>query len=233
MKAHISSGNTAGVFTLKDATAQAITGQGFSIDLDENGAVKFEATSQNTPEPYRIIDGHPVYHASKNPLPEGVAPFDVKRLHLFGEIYHPFVILASECIGGTVKLYIDTRFPGLYLLWTATRVDYEFSGVSRDLVAWTPRAKGDTIKLAGVRLFHAAFINMVMVDDGKWHCDPQVAEGFEGWDEMADIMGAVAPTVHETKDALAHRLADMPPYLQSLYREGATIGTPARTYSYR
>jgi hypothetical protein len=233
MKANISSGNTSDVFTLKDVTAQVIRGQGFSMDLDENGAVTLKATGQNVAEPYRIIDGHPVYHACKNPLPEGVAPFDVKRLHLFGEIYHPFVILASECIGGTVKFYIDTRFPGIYLLWTATRVDYEFPGVSRNLVAWTPKTKGDTIKHAAVRLFHAVFINMVMVDEGKWHCDPQFAEGFEGWGEVADIMGAVAPTVHESKEALDHRVAQMPPYLQSLYREGATVGSPTCTYSYK
>lgn len=48
---------------------------------------------------------------------------------------------------------------------------------SHDVIAWTPRVKGETIKRAGYRLVHAFMLEILMVKDGEWQCDPDFAGG--------------------------------------------------------
>jgi hypothetical protein len=90
-------------------------------------------------KPYRFIDGSPVFHVSCNKVCFSEPDFDVRKVHLWGELEHPAIVACSYEIGGAVKFYVDTRVAGFYLLWTATRVHSdEFPGASYDLVAWMP-----------------------------------------------------------------------------------------------
>jgi hypothetical protein len=225
---------------LKSVTAQSIKGQSF--DVSETLSGKARTVSDLTPtrrrlnqKPFRVIDSVPVFHASCNEAEFPVRQFDIRQVRRWGSMYHPSVVLGSYEIGGDIRFYVDTRVAGLYLLWTATRVlgtDEFGAGAAYDLVAWTPRIKGDTVKIAGFRLVHAALLDIQYVKAPDWHCDPELAAGFGGTVEVADILGAIGPTVHQSRSDLQMRLASMPTYLRSLYGEGASIGTEPRTYDF-
>jgi hypothetical protein len=185
-------------------------------------------------QPFREIDGTDVFHAAVNLPPFATRDFDSSRLHLWGRFRHPCVVLASYPIGGEIRLYIDTRYQSFYALWTATRVDdvSEFgSGAAYDLVTWTPKRKGDTIALVGFCLVHALLLETLFVKHPNWHCDAMTAEGFEGSGDVADVIGAIAPTLHRSKKDLEARLAKMPAYLRPLYRAGASLGAKELLYS--
>ena len=218
---------------IQSVTAQTVKGQAFKIDENFGGNIAdLQAVPPNPKEPpFRVIDDAPVFHAHQNQPDFEDDGFDVRKLHRWGRLEHPSVILGSYPIGGDVRFYVDTRLPDLYRLRTATRVDSdEFPGVSYDLVAWTPRRKGDSVKAAGFRLVHAAMMVMLLVGDDEWHCDPVLAEGMTGSKGVAMIVGAIAPSIHKSAAALRKRLAAMPAYLKPLYVPGATFGKIERTY---
>jgi hypothetical protein len=223
---------------LQAVTAQAVKGQSFLVSDLLGGEATNEADLTAAPthlqqEPFREIDGASVFHASCNEPPFAPAAFDVRKISRWGRMYHPTVVACSYEIGGEIRLYVDTRVDGFYVLWTATRVEdvSEFgSGAAYDLTAWTPRIPADTIKKAGFRLVHAALLNMLFVDSREWHCDLQSAQGFAGTPEAAAVIGAIAPTVHRSKHDLQARLAGMPTYLRSFYSEGASLHCQSLTY---
>jgi hypothetical protein len=225
---------------LKSVTAQSIKGQSF--DVSETLSGKARTVSDLTPtrrrlnqKPFRVIDSVPVFHASCNEAEFPVRQFDIRQVRRWGRMYHPRIVLCSYEIGGDIRFYVDTRVAGFYLLWAATRVlgtDEFGTGAAYDLVAWTPRIKGDTVKMAGFRLVHAALLDILYVKVADWQGDPVIVEDFHGTKEVADILGAIGPTVHRSKSDLQMRLASMPTYLRSLYGEGASIGTEPRTYDF-
>ena len=223
---------------LKAITAQSIKGHAFALPSDPGGGTVSVTDLAAGPvslqeQPYREIDGVGVFHCSLNQLPFEPQAFSSAKLHLWGHLHHPYVVIASYSIGGDIRFYIDTRRKGFYALWTATRVDdvLEFgSGAAYDLVAWTPKALGDTVKTAGFRLVHACLLQMLFVKPPAWHCEATATLEFEGSADVASIIGAIAPTVHSSKKHLESRLAEMPRYLRSLYLAGASVGRKERLY---
>ena len=224
---------------LKSVTAQSIKGQSF--DVSETLSGKARTVSDLTPtrrrlnqKPFRVIDSVPVFHASCNEAEFPVPQFDTRRVRRWGRMYHPRIALCSYEIGGDIRFYVDTRVAGFYLLWAATRVlgtDEFGTGAAYDLVAWTPRIKGDAVKIAGFRLVHAALLDILYVNAPDWRGDPVLVEDFRGTKEVTDILWAIGPTIHRSKSDLQMRLASMPIYLRSLYGEGALIGIEPRTYA--
>ena len=207
--------------------AQSIKGHGFAIgeDLSVQNITDLEEVALGSKEkPYRDIDGSPVFHISCNKAWFNEPDFDIRKVHLWGEMYHPRLVLGSEGFGGTVKFYVDTRVAGFYLLWTATRVNLnDFPGASYDLVAWTPRRKGDNIHTAGFRMAHATLLELLHVKAGEWKCEDWAIEDMSGYGDVSILLGACSTTTHKTQAALNSRLTSMPKYLQPLYEEGASV----------
>ena len=118
------------------------------------------------------------------------------------------------------------------MLWTRTVCDDENAlGVyhSHDVIAWTSRVKGDTIESAGYRLVHAYMLQILMVDDGKWQCDPDFASGIWASLEVKWIIGAIAFSQANSQKEIEENLEVMPAYLREDYRKLARIvpeGTP-------
>ena len=224
---------------LKSVTAQSVKGQSFDVSDMLSG--KARTVSDLTPtrsrlnhKPFRVIDSVPVFHASCNKAEFAVPRFDIRQVRRWGRMYHPRIVLCSYDIGGDIRFYVDTRVAGFYLLWAATRVlgtDEFGTGAAYDLVAWTPRIRGDTVKIAGFRLVHAALLDILYVNAPDWQGDPVLVEDFRGTKEVTDILGTIGPTIHRSKSDLQMRLASMPIYLRSLYGEGASIGIEPRTYA--
>lgn len=223
---------------LQAVTAQSIKSHGLVLPksvLDGPLAVADLASGplRVREQPFRKIDGTDVLHTVVNLPPFATKDFDSSRLHLWGRLHHPCVVLASYPIGGEIRFYIDTRYQGFYALWTATRVDdvSEFgAGAAYDLVTWTPKRRGDTIALVGFRLVHALLLETLFVKHPNWHCDAMTAQDFAGCRDVANVIGTIAPTVHRSKKDLEPRLAEMPRYLRSLYLAGASLGRKERLY---
>ncbi len=73
-------------------------------------------------------------------------------------------------IGGEVKVYVDTRFEGHYVMLAAVKLDCWGNGKShhaKDVVCWTPRYADDTIAKAGDRLFRAFLYHLDDVKEGE------------------------------------------------------------------
>jgi hypothetical protein len=215
---------------LKAATAQSIMGRGFAAETTLSLVARPIVLKKKS---CRCIDGQEIYYVASNQLNITPPEFDVARLHRWGCFYHPRIVLASYEIGGDVRLYLDTRMPGYYLLWTATRCEdrVEFPGVSYDFVAWTPKQKKDSTEKAGFRLVHALLLEMLVINKEHWHCDASTAEKIAGCNKVQMIVGAIAPTVHKLGSELRRRLAMMPEYLRQLYEEGATVGQVECVYA--
>ncbi len=224
---------------LQAVTAQSIKGHSFKLEdsLLEGAALiqDLEAgPSKLKEQPYRKIDGRPVYHTSVNSPPFEVKDFDIAKLHKWGQLHHPMLALSSCEIGGEVKLYVDTRASGHYSLWTSTQIDEVWgfgSGASYDYVAWTPKTAGDSIRRAGFRLAHAALLSTFDVSSNEW------CQDLRGWEdgpwgsrEVAWLLGAISPTVHKREKALEGQLTAMPEYLRPFYEKNATVGEPTEDY---
>jgi len=219
----------------KLAAAQTLMGQALSVDGLLGGTLadeKMITIKPSTEKPYRIIAGRPVFHIARNKPPEGVPKFDVRKLHRWGKIDHPCLLLSSEGIGGTITFYVDNRNPYFYLLWTATRVDDFGDGpipASYDLIAWMPKQRGDTMYKVGFPLFHAAFLEIQCVGEEDWEADPTLAGGFDGTAEASWVMGAVMPFKHPSKQAIQAALAAMPEYLRADYERLAILNQKTKS----
>lgn len=223
---------------LKAVTAQSVKGHSFKLD-DALMKVALLQDLESGPssiqqQPYRKIDGRPVYHTSVNSPPFEVKDFDIAKLHKWGQLHHPMLALSSCEIGGEVKLYVDTRASGHYSLWTSTQIDEVWgfgSGASYDYVAWTPKTAGDSIQQAGFRLAHGALLVMFDVGSDEWFQDlTGYEDGPWGSQEVAWLLGAMSPSVHKTNEALKQQLDWMPSYLRPFYEKNAEVGEPTSDY---
>ena len=217
---------------MRMAITQNIMGQVFIMGADPEGNATLTPTRSDNQEPYRIIDGQPVYHVSSNTFHPPIPYWESNRVHKWGYIDHPNLLGSCYPIPATATFYIDTRVPGYYMLWTRTVCDDENAlGVyhSHDVIAWTSRVKGDTIESAGYRLVHAYMLQILMVDDGKWQCDPDFAGGIWASLEVEWIIGAIAFSQANSQKEIEENLEVMPAYLREDYRKLARIvpeGTP-------
>jgi hypothetical protein len=217
---------------MKMAITQSIKGQVFIVGSGPNGEATLTPTQSDEQEPYRIIDGQPVFHTAKNTFHDPIPYWESNRVHKWGYIDHPNLLGTCYPIPATATFYVDTRVSGYYILWTRTTSDDENEDgmhPSYDVIAWTPRVRGDTIERAGYRLVHAYMLQILMVDDGKWQCDPDLAGGIWCSMEIEWIIGAIAFSQQNTQEELALNLKLMPAYLREDYRKLARIvpkGTP-------
>jgi hypothetical protein len=217
---------------MKMAINQSLKGQVFIVGQGPDGEATLTPTQSDEQEPYRIIDGQPVYHVSKNTFHDPIPYWESNRVHKWGFIYHPNLLGSCFPIPATATFYIDTRVPGYYILWTRTASDDENAlGMypSHDVIAWTPRVKGDNIESAGYRLVHSFMLEILMVKAGEWHCDPDFAGGIICSMKIEWIIGAIAFSQQNSKKEIEENLKRMPTYLRDDYRKLARIvpkGTP-------
>ena len=142
------------------ALRQAIQGQ-FMI----MGGAEPEET-ENTE--FRTIDGVPVYHISS-------AQFNIDHLFKggvrpkrFGTFYHPYLLIGMPDMGGEVKVAVDTRFEGHYVMTASVKLDSWANGPSEwaiDIVCWTPKHPSDTIAKAGHRLIRSLIYHLDALDN--------------------------------------------------------------------
>lgn len=144
------------------ALRQAIQGRFLIIGQEERKPLESKV--------FRMIDQKPVYHIS-------TSDFDLEDFNeaatnprLFGKFYHPYLLIGMPEIGGEVKVYVDTRFEGYYVMLAAVKLDSWGNGKShhaKDVVCWTPRYADDTIAKAGDRLFRAFLYHLDDVKEGE------------------------------------------------------------------
>jgi hypothetical protein len=148
-------------------------------------------------EVFRNIDGTDVYHVSNCTFFPRIENPELtnRRTQRVGEFYHPYLMFGMPHVGGSVKLHIDTRFEGYYVLWAGTKLDEWACGPSKrfwDVVTWTPRVPGDTIRKASYRLTKALFMAIDYVKDNEWKSDLYQNEDWEqewsGSTLLIDIM---------------------------------------------
>lgn len=217
---------------MKMAINQSLMGQVFIVGQGPDGEATLTPTRSDEQEPYRIIDGQPVYHTARNTLHAEMPYWESNRVHCWGYIDHPNLLGMCYPIPATATFYIDTRVPGYYLLWTRTVSDDENAiGIhpSHDVIAWTPRVKGETIERAGYRLVHAFLLEILMVKAGEWQCDPDFAGGIWASTRVEWIIGAIAFSQANSQKEIEENLELMPSYLREDYRKLARIvpkGTP-------
>jgi hypothetical protein len=144
------------------ALRQAIQGQ-FMI---MGGAAPEEI--ENTE--FRTIDGGPVYHISSARCMLGDLFTGTAKPKLYGTFYHPHLLIGMPSMGGDVKVYIDTRFEGHYVMTAAVKLDPWANGPSKwaiDAVCWTEKQPNDTIAKAGHRLIRSLIYHMDGLEDDK------------------------------------------------------------------
>lgn len=142
------------------ALQQAIQGKMIMIGGDDTEFVENEV--------FRTIDGVPVYHISS-------AQFNIDHLFKggvrpkrFGTFYHPHLLIGMPSMGGDVKVYIDTRFEGHYVMTAAVKLDPWANGPSKwaiDVVCWTEKHPSDTIAKAGHRLIRSLIYHLDALDN--------------------------------------------------------------------
>lgn len=150
--------------------------------------------------PFREVDGGRVYHVSLRQLGLTVPEFDSRKLHKWGEFYHPYLMIGMPDLGGQNKVYIDTRIEGMYLLWVSTKLDEWLVGPSSwqpDQFLWTPKMKNDSVVRAGYRLFRTFILNMEDVADGQFYC-PEFDENWpQEWpcsERCFQVLASIRPT---------------------------------------
>ena len=211
---------------MKMAINQNVMGQVFIVGKGPEGEAVLTPTRSDEQEPYRIIDGHPVFHVSRNTFHGEIPYWQSNRVHKWGYLDHPNLLGSSYPIPATATFYIDTRVSGYYILWTRTVPDDENAKEwhpSHDVIAWTPRAKGESIETAGYRLVHSYMLEILMVEKGKWQCDPDFAGGIWCSMEIEWIIGAIAFSQQNSKEELELNLELMPAYLREDYLKLARI----------
>lgn len=152
----------------------------------ENGNYEMEA--------YREIGGAPVYHICKTGF--NLPMFPEERWSImpkrWGGFYHPYLMIGMPSVGGSVDLYVTTRFPGWYVMFAKVKMDEWGIGKSdaaMDVVCWTPKLPRDNYKKAGSRLFKALVLQMDGVEDDNWTTQMFSDENWESeWNPSASCL---------------------------------------------
>ena len=147
-------------------------GQSIAGKLLQIGGGMVSTKSETTP--YRILDGSAVYYSGYNIFDLQEPEFKPGKIKKWGEFYHPYLMFGMPDRGGWNKIYIDTRIDGYYLLWVASKLDDWASGPDAwvaSVIAWTPKAKNDSVNKAGTRMFWAIGLAMDDVAPGEYNSD--------------------------------------------------------------
>lgn len=169
-------------------------------------------------EPFRILDGCPVYHSENNTYDLPILSFQRNKTYKWGEFYHPELMIGSPPIGGWNRLYIDTRIKGWYILWIASKLNEDDIGPSDwsyDIVSWTPKQDGDSITKAGYRLFWAASLAMDYVDKDSFNSTDYENEDIwtRAWDCSPScfiVFASLRGTSYKDEDSFQRILSDAP-----------------------
>jgi len=182
-------------------------------------------------EPFRIIDETPVYHSGSNIFPYEL-PTSETKLTKWGSFQHPFLMIGMPDCGGIVKIYISYSENGNYLLWIKGKLDEWINGKSdfvSGLIAWTPELKGDSLQLAGFRLFYALLCQMDFIKDNEDFATsfttPQ--DWTEEWEATANcnmVFSALRNTSYLSNKELEKRIEDAPDFLKESIRIRASLG---------
>lgn len=197
------------------AQGQSIGGKVISIG---EGMVSLK--SENFP--YRILDDAPVYYSGNNEFNMYDISFRRDKTYKWGQFYHPYMMFGSPPIGGINKLYVDTRIDGWYLLWILSRLDPE-DFVPADwfpsIVSWTPRQMGDSVRLAGYRLFWAAALAMDDVKSGDYYNDDNYENGLwkDDWVPSPlcfQVFASIRTTRYKDEKKFNDTLSEAPDFLK-------------------
>jgi hypothetical protein len=180
-------------------------------------------------DPYRIIDNTPVYHSAINIFPFEI-PSSRPNLFKWGSFIHPYMMMGMPDTNGLVKLYVSF-YQENYLLWIYCKLDEEMNGKSdfvSGLIAWTPKVKGDSLQLAGFRLFYALLCQMDFIKDNEDFATsfttPQ--DWTEEWEATANcnmVFSALRNTSYLSHKELEKRIEDAPDFLRESIRKRASL----------
>jgi len=122
--------------------------------------------------PFITLDGSDVYYCGNNNFELQEPEFKASKTTKWGSFYHPCLLFGiGSDDGGWNKVYIDTRIEGWYLLWVSTRLNTWSAGPIvwvTNVMAWTPKAKNDSINKAGYRMFWALALAMDHVEINEY-----------------------------------------------------------------
>jgi hypothetical protein len=74
---------------MRMAVNQNIIGQVFAVGVGPDGEATLTTTQSDEQEPYRIIDGQPLFYTAKNTFQGGIPYWESNRVHKWGYIDHP------------------------------------------------------------------------------------------------------------------------------------------------
>jgi hypothetical protein len=184
---------------------------------------------EESADPYRIIDNTPVYHSAINIFPFEI-PSSRPNLFKWGSFIHPYMMMGMPDTSGLVKLYVSF-YRENYLLWIYCKLDEEMNGKSdfvSGLIAWTPKMKGDSLQLAGFRLFYALLCQMDFIKDNEEFSTsfttPQ--DWTEEWEASSNcnmVFSALRNTTYLSHKELEKRIEDAPDFLKERIRKRASL----------
>ena len=187
------------------------------------------APKEESKDPYRLINNIPVFHSTINIFPIEISS-DSSKLKRWGSFYHPFMMMGMPDVGGYIKLYVSFE-NDYYILWIHCKLDEFMNGKSdfvKGLVAWTPKVKGDSLTLAGFRLFYAMLCQMDFIksdeDHATHYANPE--NWLEEWEASANcnvVFSALRNTIYDNESLLEELIAIAPDYLRPNIRKRATI----------
>ena len=192
------------------AQGQAISGKGL---VYQEGMKPYRLET----DPFRIIDNKPVFYSGANKFDLDF-DFNKKRLHKWGTFYHPYILFPDN--GGSNTVYVETSVDGWYLMLIRSKLDeWNFGPGCQaiDIVAWTPKSKGDSIREAGFRMFYGVVLAMDDVPIGEDYSEIFEPGDWDDWSASTScfqVFASIRKTNYESSDDLIKTISDAPDFLK-------------------
>ena len=174
-------------------------------------------------EPFRIIDNAPVYHCGFNLWNLSYNYETDRKLHKWGNFYHPYMMVGMPDTGGSNRLYVDNSQKGWYILIMLSKLDEWSNGPSYpvwSVLSWTPKQKNDSILKAGYRMFYASMLAMEIGDikdmDDYGSLFDEEGDWAASWDcssRCFHVFASIRETKYENETDFEISTDDAPPYL--------------------
>ena len=173
--------------------------------------------------PFRIVDDAPVYHCGYNLWNLRYNYETDRKLHKWGNFYHPFMMVGMPDTGGSNRLYVDNSQKDWYILILLSKLDEWSNGPSYpvwSVLSWTPKKKNDSIVKAGYRMFYASMIAMEIGDvknsDDSSSLFDEEGDWVESWDCSSlcfHVFASIRATKYENETDFKNSTEDAPPFL--------------------